>query len=73
MYYKKQELVSLYNHLLSSLIFGGSVLLVFLVFCVVFYMLFVFVLCLVSNAVCVSGLSIVDCHFGFLLSFIQIT
>jgi hypothetical protein len=42
-------------------------------FCVVFYMLFVFVLCLVSNAVCVSGLSIVDCHFGFLLTFIQIT
>jgi uncharacterized membrane protein required for colicin V production len=48
-------------------------LLVVLVFCVVFYMLFVFVLCLVSNAVCVSGLSIVDCHFGFLLTFIQIT
>ena len=36
----------------------GSVLLIFLVFCVEFFLLFVFVLCLVPNVACVFGLSI---------------
>jgi hypothetical protein len=47
--------------------FGGSVLLIFLVFCVVFYGLIV--LCLVScvpNVASLSGLSIFDLPFGFL-------
>ena len=30
------------------------------------FILFVFVLCLVPNVVCVSGLSILDFSFGFL-------
>ena len=30
------------------------------------FVLFVFVLCLVPNVACVSGLSIIDCPFGFL-------
>jgi len=47
-----------------------SVLLIFLFFCVVF---FVFVLCHVSNvACCVSVLSIPDCSFGFFLTFIHL-
>jgi len=33
---------------------------------VVILVLFVFVLCLVPYAACVSGLSILDCPFGFL-------
>jgi len=40
----------------------GSLLLVFLVFCIVFYVSFVFVLCLVYPMLPVS----LDCPFGFL-------
>ena len=40
--------------------------LIFLVFFIVFVVLFVFVLCLVPNVVCVSGLSILDYFFGFI-------
>ena len=47
-------------------ILAWFVLLIFLVSCVVVFILFVFVLCLVPNVVCVSGLSILDFYFGFL-------
>ena len=43
----------------------GSVLLIFVVYCVV-GVLFVFVLCFVLYAACVTQLSILDCPFGFL-------
>jgi uncharacterized membrane protein len=46
--------------------FGGSVLLIVLVFCVVFFVLFFLVMCLVPSVSVVSGLSIIDCPFGFL-------
>jgi len=59
MSYKKQELLTLLEHL-GTLV--GSVLLIFSVFWVLFLDLFVFVLCLVYNVVCV----IPDCPFGFL-------
>jgi len=35
-------------------------LLIYLVYCFVFLVLFVLVLCLVPNVVCVSGLSLID-------------
>ena len=44
----------------------GSVLLIVLVFCVVFFVLFFLVMCLVPSVSVVSGLSIIDCPFGFL-------
>ena len=44
----------------------GSIMLIFLVFCVVFLSLFVFVICLVYPMLPVSVLSILDCPFGFL-------
>jgi hypothetical protein len=44
----------------------GSVLIIFLVFCAVIFVLLFFILCLLSNVVCVSGLTILDYHFGFL-------
>ena len=40
--------------------------LIFLVFCVGFLVLLVFVLCLVRSVACVSGLTILDFPFGFL-------
>ena len=36
--------------------------------CILFFCCFFFVLCLVINVACVSGLSILDCPFGFLQS-----
>ena len=38
----------------------------FLIFCVVLFVLFVFVLCFVHSVACISGWSILDCTFGFL-------
>jgi len=46
--------------------FVRSVLLVVLVFCVVFFYLFVIILSCVPDVAGVSGLSILDCPFGFL-------
>jgi hypothetical protein len=47
-------------------LFGGSILAMYLVSCVVSLVLFVFVLCLVSNGACVHGLSILFCLLDFL-------
>jgi len=44
----------------------GSVLLIVLALCVVFCVLFVFVLCLVPNVASVCGLPIIVYLFGFL-------
>ena len=41
-------------------------LLIFIVYCVVVFLLFVFVLCFVPNVTYVPGLSILDCLFGSL-------
>lgn len=57
------ELLYLINHI-GLLV--GSLLLIFVVFCVVTLVLLVFVLCLVSIVPSVSGLSIHDSPFGFL-------
>jgi hypothetical protein len=47
------------------------VLIICWVFCVVvFFLLFIFLLCLVNNVFCVSGLYILYCLFRFPLSFI---
>jgi hypothetical protein len=46
--------------------FVGSVLLVFLVFCVMLLVLFVFVLCLAYNVIYLSELFIIDCPFCFI-------
>ena len=66
---KRQELLILHKHLSSSLVLGGSVLLLFLAS--MFY--YVFVFCLSSfctlraqYVASVSGLSFLDCPFGFL-------
>ena len=49
------------THELTVGFFGlPQVLLIFLVFCVVFFVLFVYVLCLMPNVVCISGLSFHD-------------
>ena len=79
--YKWQELLTLHEHLDSTAVFGGAVLLIFLVFCVVFLvglccssLLVFWVVCFVCllpvscvpNVVNVSGLSTLDCPFDFL-------
>ena len=61
--YKKHEVLTPQEH--KFLVW--SVLLIFIVFCVVFYVLFVFDLCLVPYVASVSWWSIIDCPFGFLL------
>ena len=60
--YKKQELLTLREHLGLPPGFGGSVLFIFLVFCIDVFVLFVSVLCLVCPMLPVSSL---DCPFGF--------
>jgi hypothetical protein len=45
----------------------GSVLHIFLTFCIVFSVLFVFDLCLMPNIICICGLFILNCIFRFLL------
>jgi len=55
MTYKKQEVLTLQEHL-DTLV--GSVLLILSVFWALFFYLFAFVLCLVYNVVCVFGLPI---------------
>ena len=54
------------EHLGSSPFFVGSVLLIFLDFCEFIFVMPSFVVCLVPNVACVSGLSILDYPFGFL-------
>jgi len=49
------------------LVLSLFVLLIVLVLYVVFIIFFVFVLCHLPNVAYVSGLSILDCPFGFLL------
>ena len=51
---KRKELFTLLGRLDPPPVFGGSVLLIFFVFCVVFFALFVFVLCLVYLLLLVS-------------------
>jgi hypothetical protein len=63
MSYKKQELLTLHEHL-GTLV--GSVLIIISVFWVLFLDLFVFVLCLAYNVVCVFRLYILESPFGFL-------
>jgi hypothetical protein len=61
--YQKQECLSFVN----TLFYVVRVLHLFFIFlCCVFLFWFIFVLCLVSNVSCFSGLSILECTFGFL-------
>jgi hypothetical protein len=46
----------LFTWIHPCILFVGSVLHIFLVICVIVFVLFVFVLCLLSNFACVSGL-----------------
>ena len=74
----RKDIISLYNiYLLSfrsnlcKFLFESSVsawvhVPHLLLFCVVVVVLFVFVLCLVPQFACVSGLPFLDCHFCFL-------
>jgi hypothetical protein len=60
---------SLYEHYDGYLVLffvGRALLLFFLVICVVSFIFVVFLLGLVPNIACVSGLFIPDCPFGFL-------
>ena len=70
--------LSLVNTWVLPRFYGDSCCFIYLVFCVVFFILFVFVVCLMSKVVCVSGLLLfcvlcpksslsLDCSFGFLL------
>jgi hypothetical protein len=58
---------------LNIFTFAVPELLDLLIFYVVFFVLFVFILCLVSNVTCVFGLSILDCPSIFLIVYLQIT
>ena len=58
---KKQEL-SIPPVFTSDVLVG---FLLFILFCVVVLLLFVYVLCLVTGVACVSGLSILDCYSRF--------
>ena len=63
----QQQLFTSREYLDSSPVLDGSLLLIFLVFCVVFFALFVFILCFVQQVFAdISGLSILDCPFRFL-------
>jgi len=65
--YKKRELlIFLSIWVLTCLCFVRCVLLIFSVFCVVLFVLFVLVLSRVANVASFTGLSILDCPFGFL-------
>jgi hypothetical protein len=65
--YVKVKIINLREHNGSSPFFVGSVLLIFVAFCFVFFALFVVVLCdyCVHNVASVSGLSIFDSPFVF--------
>ena len=64
--YKRQELLTFRKHMGSIQVFGGSVLLVF-VFCALLCVFCLFLFCLSSSCVVnVSGVSILDCPFGFI-------
>jgi hypothetical protein len=64
--YKKQELLTLRQHLmLLPGFWWGPCCSIFLVFCFLCFVCLLSVSC-VPNAVSVSGLSILDCPFGFL-------
>ena len=56
---KRQELLALYRRLCSAPVFGRVLVAHCLVYCVVFFVLFVFVLCLVCTMLPVS----LDCLF----------
>jgi hypothetical protein len=58
--YKKEELLTHHEHLGSPPFFMWFVVVIIFVFCVVVFVLFVFVLCLAPKFGCVSGLSILD-------------
>ena len=62
--YKRQELLSLPQHMSSPPDFGG--VRVAHLFSFLRCVSFIFVMCLVSSVGIVSGLSILDCRFGFL-------
>jgi len=61
-------LLTIREHLGSSSVFFGKVRVAYLfaLFFVLWFVLLIFVLYLVSNVSCISGLSILDCPFGFL-------
>ena len=63
---RNMNLHTLHVHHGLSMFLMGSVLFIFLVFCVVVVVLFVFVLCLVHNVARVSGLLILKRPFEFL-------
>ena len=71
MSYKKQELLTLHQHLVSHplprvFVSAIIVLLNYFIFLCCVFALFVFVLYLVPGVVCVSGLYRLECSFGFL-------
>ena len=71
MSYKKQELLTLHQHLVSHplprvFVSAIIVLLNYFIFLCCVFALFVFVLHLVPGVVCVSGLYRLECSFGFL-------
>jgi hypothetical protein len=65
--YKKQELLTLRKHLGSPLFFGGIRVDIFVSFicCAIYFVLLVYVLCLVPNVTQLSKLFILDCPFDF--------
>jgi len=68
--YTRQELITIREYLGSVPVFGGFVLLTFLVFCVVLCFVCLHVLSCVFNVTSVSGLSILYCLW-FSLTFIR--
>ena len=63
--YKKHELLVLASTWAHPWFWVGSVLIIFVVFCVVFFVLFVRPVSCVPNVVSFPGLSILDCPFCF--------
>jgi hypothetical protein len=65
MSYKKHELLILIEYQNSLSVFGEVCLAQFFLVPLLFFVLFVFVLCFVSYATCVSGMPIHDCPSVF--------
>lgn len=62
---EKQKLYTIREHQGWSWFFDGSVVLICFIFCDVYFISFVFVLCIVPHVVCIAGLFIIDCFFDF--------
>ena len=67
---KKQGLLTLRQHEDHNPYFYQPVFTHLFICCVVFFVWFVFILCLVPNVACIAGLSILECPCVFLLTFI---